>query len=120
MSEAEWYRTLNRRVFFWLTERRLQRLRAAQHNRQQQHDLLILDTARVLEARAADVELAHLNTGAVFRAATYPRGEGTFRTIATYPWKERLRVARTEPIVELTVLDALVDVERFLVDVRRC
>ena len=120
MSEAEWYRTLNRRVFFWISEKRLHRLRGAQYNRDQQHDLLIFDTARVLEARAADVELAHLNTGAVFRAATYPRGEGTFRSIATYPWNQRLRVARTEPIVELTVLDALPDVDRFLVDVTRC
>jgi hypothetical protein len=119
MSEEEWYRALNARVFFWLTEDRLDRLRGAPPYREREHDILTLDTARLLEVQADGVELTHLNTGAVHAGANYPRGAGTFRRIAEYPWEERVRVARQEPIVELTVPHALPDVSRFVVDVAR-
>jgi hypothetical protein len=109
MSEPEWYRTLNARVFFWLSEKRLNRLRSAPSYHGREHDILTLDTKKLLDAHASDVELAHLNTGAVYGAATYTRGAGTFRSIADYPWAERLRIAPAEPIVELTIPYSLPD-----------
>lgn len=118
MSEAEWYRTLNGRVFFWLSEHRLERLRRAPPYRHREHDILVLDTRALLEVHGAEVELTHLNTGAVYGAATYTRGAGTFRRIDGYPWAERVRVARTEPIVELTIPYALRDAADFVIDVQ--
>jgi hypothetical protein len=117
MSEAEWYRTLNGRVFFWLTEDRLNRLRNAPPYRGREHDILTLDTRAVLETYEEVVELTHLNSGAVHPSANYPRGLGTFRRISEYPWTERLRVAPTEPIVELTVPYALRDAADYVIDV---
>jgi hypothetical protein len=117
MSEADWYRTLNSRVFFWLSEGRLDRLRKAPPYRARHHDILTFDTKALLEVHAGELELAHLNSGAVHPGAAYSRGAGTFRLIAEYPWTERLRVARAEPIVELTVPYALRDVDRFIIDV---
>src|SRR5262245_13803222 len=38
MTEPEWYRSLNSRVFFWLTRNRLDRLRAAPPYRDREHD----------------------------------------------------------------------------------
>jgi hypothetical protein len=61
MSEAEWYRTLNGRVFFWLTEKRLDRLRNAPPYRERTHDILTLDTKALLDVYSGRVELAHLN-----------------------------------------------------------
>lgn len=119
MSEAEWYRELNRRVFFWLTEDRLERLRRAPPYRHREHDIITLDTARLMDAHASTVELAHLNTGAVHAGANYLRGAGTFKSIPDYPWADRVRIARHEPIVELTVPYALRDVDTFVVDVTR-
>ncbi|MGI8630933.1 MAG: DUF7002 family protein [Solirubrobacterales bacterium] len=118
MSEAEWYRTLNSRVFFWLTEKRLDKLRRAPPYRAREHDILTLDTKALLAAHGGNVELAHLNTGAVHGAATYTRGAGTFRPIETYPWTERVRIAPTEPIVELTIPYSLPDAADFVVDVQ--
>jgi hypothetical protein len=119
MSEAEWYRTLNGRVFFWLNKDRLNKLRKAGAYSDREHDILTIDTGRLLEAHGQEVELAHLNTGAVHAGAKYLRGLGTFRTIAEYHWVERLRVARNEPIVELTVPYSVPDIAKLVVDVDR-
>lgn len=117
MSLADWYRTLNGRVFFWLTTERLDKLRSAGAYAEREHDILTLDTAALLDAYGEEVELAHLNTGAVHAGANYPRGAGTFRRIEDYPWKERVAKARSEPIVELTVPGLVADVGRFVVAV---
>lgn len=117
MSLSRWYEALNGRVYFWLTRERLDRLRGARPYRDRPHDLLIVDTAALLRAHAAEVELAHLNTGAVHRGANYPRGVGTFRPIEEYPWQERLAVAPGEPIVELTIPYAVTDIADVVVSV---
>ena len=82
MTAAEWYRTLNGRVFSWVSEDRLDRLRNAPPYRHRQHDILVVDTAALLQRHAAEVELAHLNTGATHPGANYPRGVGT-----SGPWR---------------------------------
>lgn len=119
MSEPDWYRTLNERVFFWLTEDRLDRLRGAGPYRERKHDVLTIDTALLLGSHGDQVELSHLNSGAVHAGATYPRGAGTFAAIETYPWTQRLRTARQEPIVELTVPYAVPDISDFVIDVQQ-
>ena len=116
MTLAEWYRTLNSRVFFWVSEGRLNRLRNAPPYRHRTHDILVVDTAALLQVYAPVVELAHLNTGATHPAANYPRGAGTFQAIATYPWAERKRIS-SEPLVELTVPYAVPDITDFVLDV---
>lgn len=117
MSEADWYRTLNGRVFFWVSRHRLDRLRKAY--RERQHDILVLDTERLLAAHADQVELCPLNSGAVHPAAHYPRGRGTFRGIQDYPWTDRLSTAPREPVVELTVLYQVPSPQKLVVDVMR-
>ena len=117
MSEAEWYRTLNGRVFFWLHKARLAKLRNAPAYRDRKHDLLVLSTAKLLDRYANVVELSHLNSGAVHPAADYPRGAGTFRRIPEYPWKERLQKNPDAPIVELTLPYMLEDPQSFVVKV---
>ena len=117
MSEAEWYRTLNRRVFFWLDERRLRKLRNAPAYQDRKHDVLVLSTSKLLNRYANVVELSHLNSGAVHPAADYPRGAGTFARIPEYPWAERMERAPKEPIVELTLPYMLKDPQSFVVDV---
>ena len=119
MSEADWYRTLNGRVFFWLTEERLNKLRNAGAYGGREHDILTIDTARLLEAHRREVQLAHLNTGAVHAGANYPRGAGTFCSIDDYNWVDRLKRAPREPIVELTVPYAVPDIADLAVAVDR-
>jgi hypothetical protein len=117
MAPEEWYRTLNARVFFWLTTRRLDKLREAGPYKDRKHDILTIDTERLMRSHGDVVELSPLNSGAVHPAADYPRGIGTFSRIPDYPWKERLAVAPSEPIVELTVPYSVDDIVELVVDV---
>lgn len=117
MSEPDWYRTLNGRVFFWLSERRLEKLRNAPPYRHREHDILTVDTKSLVDAYATEIELCHLNSGAVHPAADYPRGAGSFQPIASYPWPDRHATAPAEPIVELTIPYAVPDIDRFVIDV---
>jgi hypothetical protein len=116
MTEEEFYRTLNRRVFFWVSTDRLDRLRNAPPYRHRRHDVLELDTAALLARHHERVELSHLNSGAVHPAANYPRGIGTFKPITRYAYGERRSISN-EPLVELTVLYAVPDVSDFVIDV---
>ncbi|MEJ5866979.1 hypothetical protein WDV85_04405 [Pseudokineococcus sp. 5B2Z-1] len=116
MDEASWYRTLNSRVFFWLSEQRLAKLHAAYRGRR--HDLLVVSTAKLLVAHGDEVELCPLNSGAVHAGAVVTRGAETFRRIADYPWEERRRMSRREPVVELTVPYAVRDIVDLVEDVR--
>jgi hypothetical protein len=118
LSEPEWYRSLNRRVFFWLSEDRLKRLRNAPPYRTRAHDILVLSTERLLAAHADEVELSPLNSGAVHPAANYPRGAGTFQSVKGYPWKDRLAASPAEPIVELTVRYNVPDPASLAIDIR--
>ena len=117
MDLARWYETLNGRVFFWLTRERLDRLRRARPYRERPHDILTIDTAALLRSHGEEVELAHLNTGAVHRGANYPRGAGTFRRTGDYPWRQRLAVSPREPIVEVTVPYAVPDITDLVISV---
>jgi hypothetical protein len=117
MSEPGWYRTLNGRVLFWLSERRLEKLRNAPPYRDREHDILTIDTGSLVESYAGEIELCHLNSGAVHPAADYPRGAGSFQPIVSYPWRDRVATAPTEPIVELTIPYAVPSIDRFVIDV---
>ncbi len=118
MTEPEWYRTLNGRVFFWLTEGRLNRLRNAPPYRDRRHDILVVSTERLLARYETVLELSPLNSGAVHPGANYPRGKGTFTRISKYPWRERCRVSPGEPIVEVTVPYMVDSLAPLVVDVR--
>jgi hypothetical protein len=119
MTENDWYRTLNGRVFFWLTEERLDRLRGAPPYAAREHDILTIDTQALLRSHGNAVELAHLNTGAVHPSANYPRGVGTFQPITSYPWSARMQANANEPIVELTVPYAVPNIANLVLDVSR-
>ncbi len=118
MTEPEWYRTLNGRVFFWLTEKRLNGLRNAAANKGRDHTILVLDTERVLKRYGEQVELSPINSGAVHGGCKTPRGVGTFSKIRDYPWAERRKINSAEPIVELTVPYRVGNVAALLDEVR--
>lgn len=117
MTEREFYRMLNGRVFLWLSQQRLARLRSAPPYRTRAHDILVVSTERLMSVYADRVELSPLNSGAVHPAANYPRGLGTFSGIADYAWAQRRAVSPAEPIVELTVPYAIPDIVDHVVDV---
>jgi uncharacterized protein DUF7002 len=111
MTRSEWYAHLNSRVFFWVTERRLADLLAARAYKNRPHDVITVDTRRLIEMHAVDITVASFNTGSTIYPNAPARGSETFQTIAMYdaartPRSKRLRT----PIVELTVDYAVADV----------
>jgi tetratricopeptide (TPR) repeat protein len=64
MTVIEWLRLLNRKVFFWPSERRVTDLLAARAYRDRQHLVLVIDTASLLAVHKQRVTLSTINTGA--------------------------------------------------------
>lgn len=123
MELADWYATINARVFFWLDPDRLNRQKAACEPRLQV--VLAVDMASLIAAHEDHVSVTPINTGNARRKAAL-RGRATF-----VPWSEWVRTgwaseARALEIpvrkqnhrpVELTALDAVPDILRFVIDV---
>lgn len=122
LTPKSWYKLLNERVFFWLTEERLSRLLCAGAYRSMDHLILTVSTSAIVECYRDTIELAPMNTGCT-KPMAHPRGADTFLSIADYPyatWKKKRR--RGERVVELTVLGGVPDIADYVeeVSIRSC
>lgn len=119
MTPGEWYRLLNGKVYFWLTETRLVKLLSARPYRGAEHCVLTVDTRSLVDAYASAITLSPINSGSTLYAPR-PRGRGTFMTIQAYPFEERRR-ARGVPdaIAELAVDHSVPDIARHVLAVER-
>lgn len=111
MTPREWYEMLNRRVFFWVSEKRLMKLLEAKAYRNRPHLVLEIDTAELLRRHYDGISLSPINSGATFSMNPAPRGPDTFKRIPDHPGNR--------PVVELTVDYAVPDVADFTVVVSR-
>ena len=119
LSPRDWYRLLNGKVFFWLTQARLMRLMEAKPYRALTHDVLELGAAALVSALRDAISLSPINSGATkpFPAC---RGPDTFLPIAVYPYADwRSRRPRGERVVEMVVEHGVPDVTRFVRRVTR-
>jgi hypothetical protein len=120
LTVEQWLETLNNRVFFWLHESRLERLLSAQQYRNEEHDVLVVDTRSLVEAYRDRVRLAPMNTGSTLFPNNLTRGTNTFARVEDFDYDARRR-GRSLPdrVVELAVLDGVHDVSRYVVGVQR-
>ncbi|WP_407497031.1 DUF7002 family protein [Pseudooceanicola sp. MF1-13] len=103
LKPSDWYSILNSRVFFWLTQDRLHRLLQAGAYRDNEHDVLEIDTRSLLDAHRDRICLCPYNSGSTVMNPV-ARDESTFSRIKNYPYSEwRRKRKRGERIVELTV-----------------
>jgi hypothetical protein len=117
LTPSQWYRTLNSRVFFWLTDERLEKLLSAGLYRERPHMVLEIDTAAVLERYLGQVTLSPINSGAIFPGGKARRGPQTFSRFKEYPWETRKR--SNELVVELAVDHSVPDLDGLLLDARQ-
>lgn len=122
LTPRDWYKLLNERVFFWLTEDRLERLLCAGAYRTMEHLVLTVPAAAIVERYYDRIELAPMNTGCT-KPMAHPRGADTFLPIGEYPyakWKKKRR--RGERVVELTVIGGVPDIAEYVteVSIRAC
>lgn len=120
MSTDEWLAELNRRVFFFVQRRDVERLVGSPAYRRDIHLLLEVDTASLVAAHRDAIELAGINTGFAQRHNHVVRGRDTFRPLADYahPVRQQPLTSRRE-LVELVVPHAVPDILDHLVSVDR-
>jgi hypothetical protein len=115
----DWYRILNTKVFFWLTQGRLLRLLNAGTYRVQEHDVLTLDAISLIQSYKDKIWFCPMNSGCT-KPYPHPRGEKTFQRISSYPYAEwRAKRQRGERVVELAVDYAVPDAARYVTRVVR-
>lgn len=119
MTVRQWLDVLNDRVFFWLHPDRLAGLLRARRYRDLEHDVLVVDTARLVAAHRDRVRLSSLNSGATLYPNAPARGSGTFRSIEDYPWRPRRTRGPVDGIAELAVVGGVPDVASHVVRVER-
>ncbi len=108
LTPRDWYRILNKKVFFWLTCDRLQRLIGARAYRDKRQTVIVLDTRLLLERHSEKVVLSPMNSGCT-KPFPHARGKTTFLPLTEYPFSERLSRG-LEPVVELAVDHGVEDI----------
>lgn len=119
IKPSDWYQLLNKKVFFWLTKSRLQRLLNAGAYREKSHDVLEIKAQALIEAYHDKIWLCPINSGST-KPFPHPRDEKTFMRIVDYPYADwRKKRAKGERAVELAVDYAVSDVIKFVTKVSR-
>ena len=112
MTPQEWYTLLNRKTFFWATMDRLKKMLNAGPYKEDYHDVLTVDTRKLVERHRDQISLCRINSGATFGYAK--RGSGTFKSIEQYP-----PVRRKTDVAEVVVDYHVPDVVDFVLSVER-
>ena len=115
LTPTDWYRLLNRKVFFWLTRDRLIRLLKAGTYRDRAHTVIEVSARALVEAHRERIWLCPMNSGCT-KPYPHPRDENTFRRILDYPYIHwRKRRAPGERVVELAVDYSVPDIAQFVI-----
>ena len=111
MTIPEWLALLNGRVFFWPTLNRLKRMLAAYGTRE--HDVIVVDTRRLIDRHRHRITLSHINSGAT-RSGDAPRGSTTFRPIVSYSYR-----GTRDSVAEIAIKDSVPDIDEVTIRVER-
>jgi hypothetical protein len=98
----QWYRLLNKFVFFWLTKERLQTLLCARAYRDHPHAVLTLETLPFVRKYEQRIVLSPMNSGNT-QPIAHARSPETFKKMRDYPFQERAHRGDYYQVVELAV-----------------
>jgi hypothetical protein len=115
LKPIDWYRELNSRVFFWLTEERVNTLMNARAYRRQRQTILVVDSKHLVERHEHRIMLCPMNSGCTI-PFPHKRDLETFRRLPEYPYAKRK--GNRDPIVELAVDYSVPDICDFVTEVR--
>ncbi len=117
LTPANWYGLLNSKVFFWPTKKRLCTMLNARPYRADAHDVLIVDTAKLLQRHLSRVTLSPMNSGCT-KPRAWPRGRDTFRALGHYPLQQRRQYGRNGAVAEFAVDRAVGDISELVLRVQ--
>jgi hypothetical protein len=108
LTPPDWYRLLNRQVFFWPTQARLETLMHAEAYRALPKLVVTVDTEALLVRDGNRITLSPINSGAT-RPFARPRGTKTFRTLDDFDWEARRKYGKGA-VAEVAVDYAVPDI----------
>lgn len=118
IDPSDWYSLLNSMVFMWPTVDRLRTMMGAKAYAGMRHDLLIIDTAKLVDRYSGEIRLSPMNSGAT-KPFPHPRDLQLFKKIDSFPFDERLKSHRVaKAIAEVCVVGAVPDIADIVTDVR--
>ena len=113
MTPKEWFELLNSKTFFWPTQERLGKLLNGVQYKKKSHDVLTVDTRKLIERHRDKITLSPINSGfAIFGKPK--RGKFTFKGIDEYP-----AVHRKGDVAEVAVAYQVPDIEDLTLSVDR-
>lgn len=116
LTPRDWYKLLNRKVFFWGPESRLKGLRGAREYSAHRQTIIVIDSAQLVARHGERIRLCHMNSGAT-QPMAFPRGVNTFLPIELYPIAERKRKYGSKgAVAEVTVDHSVPDVRDYVVE----
>ena len=115
---SQWYELLNSMVFLWPTIERLRTMMSARAYTGMSHDLLVVDTAELIERHRDEIRLSPMNSGAT-KPIAYPRDLDLFKRFEEFPFDDRLKSHKTaKAVAEVCVVGGIRDIGDLVVDVR--
>lgn len=115
---GDWYSLLNSMVFFWPTKKRLITMMNAGAYRGMRHDLIIVDTEKLIGLKQQYIRLSTMNSGAT-KPYPHPRSMDMFMKFEDYPFDELMRKKRVEgAVAEVCVIHGVEDIEACTLDAR--
>jgi hypothetical protein len=109
-TPEQWYRFINGKVFFWADETRLGRWLGGRGFRYDAHDVLTVDTRRLVDLHVERLRLCHMNSGNTF-PTPHARGVDIFQDVHRYP--------ALQPVVEVAIDYSIPDVADCVIALRR-
>ena len=103
ISPSQWYETLNKKVFFWLSKKRLRTLLGARAYRSHPQIVLTVTTKSIVDEFGDEILLSPINSGSTINQPQ-PRGLDTFLPIDDYPFAAMAKKrSRKKAVAELTI-----------------
>ena len=115
----QWYEKINSMVFFWPTRNRLRTLMTAAAYDGLCHDVLIVDTKKLVELVGDKIRLSHINSGST-RPFPHPRNLALFQPIKEFPFQTRMRkLGKLKAVAEVCVNTRVDRIEEAVINVMR-
>lgn len=119
LTPSQWYKILNEKVFFWLSNRRLRRLLGARAYRAFPQTVLTLDTESIVKSHNDKILLSPINSGSTIMNPRL-RGNGTFSSIEVYPFEHwQKKRSKRDAVVELVIPGSVKDIMDHVIAVHR-
>ena len=119
LTPRDWYETLNSKVFFWSSEDKVKVLLNARAYRDKVHDVISVDTAKLVQYYGDRIVLCPYNSGSTIWKPV-KRGRKFYSSIETFDFDVwRKKRGRSKAVTEVCVEGGVEDIRKIVIQVKR-